>query len=79
MSSSLKWGSVGEVLPSRDSTRIAKHTFDVAKIRTIFESCKKFDIYFQFLPFLPQKFVRVDKIHYLCRLETKSHKGNTSR
>ena len=26
-------GSVGEVLPSRDSTRIAKHTFDAAKIR----------------------------------------------
>ena len=25
-------GSVGEVLPSRDSTRIAKHTFDGAKI-----------------------------------------------
>jgi len=25
-------GSVGEVLPSRDSTRIAKHTFDAAKI-----------------------------------------------
>ncbi len=28
-------GSVGEVLPSRDSTRIAKHTFDAAKIGTI--------------------------------------------
>ncbi len=26
-------GSVGEVLPSRDSTRIVKHTFDAAKIR----------------------------------------------
>ena len=25
-------GRGGEVLPSRDSTRIVKHTFDVAKI-----------------------------------------------
>ena len=28
-------GSVGEVLPSRDSTRIVKHTFDAAKIGII--------------------------------------------
>ena len=28
-------GSVGEVLPSRDSTRIVKHTFDAVKIGTI--------------------------------------------
>ena len=30
-------GSVGEVLPSRDSTRIAKHTFDAANIRLFSE------------------------------------------
>ena len=30
-------GSVGEVLPSRDSTRIAKHTFDGANIRLFSE------------------------------------------
>ena len=29
-------GSVGEVLPSRDSTRIVKHTFDAAKIGDYF-------------------------------------------
>ena len=33
-------GSVGEVLPSRDSTRIAKHTFDGAKIQSISERCR---------------------------------------
>ena len=43
-------GSVGEVLPSRDSTRIAKHTFDAAKIGIISESCKYFAFYFHFLP-----------------------------
>ena len=41
-------GSVGEVLPSRDSTRIAKHTFDAAKIGTICLSPKLFSIYFHF-------------------------------
>ena len=43
-------GSVGEVLPSRDSTRIVKHTFDGAKIGIISESCKYFAFYFHFLP-----------------------------
>ena len=43
-------GSVGEVLPSRDSTRIVKHTFDAAKIGIISESCKYFAFYFHFLP-----------------------------
>ena len=43
-------GSVGEVLPSRDSTRIVKHTFDSAKIGIISESCKYFSFYFHFLP-----------------------------
>ena len=38
-------GSVGEVLPSRDSTRIVKHTFDGAKIGIISESCKDFAFY----------------------------------
>ena len=41
-------GSVGEVLPSRDSTRIVKHTFDGAKIGIISESCKYFAFYFHF-------------------------------
>jgi hypothetical protein len=41
-------GSVGEVLPSRDSTRIAKHTFDGAKIGIISESCKYLREYFKF-------------------------------
>ena len=35
-------GSVGEVLPSRDSTRIVKHTFDVAKIGFIYYISKYF-------------------------------------
>ena len=43
-------GSVGEVLPSRDSTRIAKHTFDAATIGLLSESCKYFAFYFHFLP-----------------------------
>ena len=46
-------GSVGEVLPSRDSTRIVKHTFDGAKIGIISESCKDFAFYFHF--FYPQE------------------------
>jgi hypothetical protein len=41
-------GSVGEVLPSRDSTRIVKHTFDGAKIGIISESCKYLREYFKF-------------------------------
>ena len=41
-------GSVGEVLPSRDSTRIVKHTFDGAKIGIISESCKDFAFYLHF-------------------------------
>ena len=41
-------GSVGEVLPSRYSTRIVRHTFDAAKIGIISESCKYFAFYFHF-------------------------------
>jgi len=41
-------GSVGEVLPSRDSTRIVKHTFDGANIRLFSESCKYLREYFKF-------------------------------
>ena len=53
-------GRGGEVLPSRDSTRIVKHTFDIAKIRTISERCKDFANYFLFLPFLAEKFGGLD-------------------
>ena len=60
-------GRGGEVLPSRDSTRIVKHTFDVAKIRTISERCKDFANYFLFLPFLAQKFGGLGFLLYLCR------------
>ena len=35
-------GRGGEVLPSRDSTRIVKHTFDVAKIQIRKQSTKYF-------------------------------------
>ena len=59
-------GRGGEVLPSRDSTRIVKHTFDVAKIRTISERCKDFDCFFSVFAFLPHKFGGVDKNGYLC-------------
>ena len=61
-------GRGGEVLPSRDSTRIVKHTFDVAKIGSFSESCKEFANYFQFLPFLAHKFGGVDKNEYLCTI-----------
>ena len=57
-------GRGGEVLPSRDSTRIVKHTFDVAKIGSFSE----FANYFQFLPFLAHKFGGVDKNEYLCTI-----------
>ena len=56
-------GSVGEVLPSRDSTRIAKHTFDAAKIGIISESCKYFAFYFHFLP--PRTFNPRDSLYAL--------------
>ena len=56
-------GSVGEVLPSRDSTRIAKHTFDDAKIGIISESCKYFAFYFHFLP--PRTFNPRDSLYAL--------------
>ena len=54
-------------LAPRTQRRSQNVCSDVAKIRSISESCKDFAYFFQFLPFLPQKFVRVDKIHYLCR------------
>ena len=40
-------GSVGEVLPSRDSTRIVKHTFDAAKIRLFSEQTFFIESFFQ--------------------------------
>ena len=43
-------GVINKTCPSRDSTRIAKHTFDAAKIGIISESCKYFAFYFHFLP-----------------------------
>ena len=39
-------GSVDIVLPSRDSTRIVKHTFDAAKIRIITQFCKLFALFY---------------------------------
>ena len=38
-------GVINKTCPSRDSTRIAKHTFDAAKIGIISESCKDFAFY----------------------------------
>ena len=43
-------GVINKTCPSRDSTRIVKHTFDGAKIGIISESCKYFAFYFHFLP-----------------------------
>ena len=41
-------GVVNKTYPSRDSTRIVKHTFDGAKIGIISESCKYLREYFIF-------------------------------
>ena len=54
-------------LAPRTQRRSQNVCSDVAKIRSFYDSCKKFANYFHFLPFLVQKFVRVDKIHYLCK------------
>ena len=56
----LKWAVSIKPYPTRDSTRIVKHTFDVAKIGFISESSKEFANYFQFLPFLAHKFGYMD-------------------
>ena len=54
-------GSIDIVLPSRDSARIVKHTFDGAIIRSISESCKDFACFFQFFTpkgrLIPKSFV----------------------
>ena len=44
-------GSVGEVLPSRDSTRIAKHTFDGANIRLFSEQTNFLSVFQKFIAF----------------------------
>ena len=56
----LKWAVSIKPYPTRDSTRIVKHTFDVAKIRSISERCKDFANYFHFCFF-------AEKFHEECR------------
>ena len=57
-------GVINKICPSRDSTRIVKHTFDGAKIGIISESCKYFAFYFHFLP--PRTF----NSHFFCIFAT---------
>ena len=67
-------GVINKTCPSRDSTRIVKHTFDVAKIGFISESSKEFANYFQFLPFLAHMFGYMDLNDYLCINKLKTYK-----
>ena len=70
----LKWAVSIKPYPTRDSTRIVKHTFDVAKIGFISESSKEFANYFQFLPFLAHMFGYMDLNDYLCINKLKTYK-----
>ena len=61
-------GSVGEVLPSRDSTRIAKHTFDAAKIRLFSEQTYFLSRFFKNL----SRFLLILEIFsYICNCNPK--------